>query len=45
MTVLLNSCLVIQENLFNVIVSCASSAYLWQHIQSLLDVVSVLVWR
>ena len=29
--------------MFNIIVSCASSVYLWLHIQSLVDVVSVLV--
>jgi len=27
------------------IVSCASSVYLWLHIQTLVNVVSVLVWR
>jgi len=27
------------------IVSCASSVYLWLHIQTLVNIVSVLVWR
>jgi hypothetical protein len=31
--------------MFDVIVSCASSVYLWLHIQTLVDFVGVSVWR
>ena len=31
--------------MFDVVVCCASSVYLWLRIQSLVDDVSVLVWR
>ena len=31
--------------MFDVIAYCASNMYLWLHIQSLVDIVSVLVWK
>jgi len=43
--ILLNRCFVLQYSLFDVIISCSSSVYLWLHIQSLVDDDSVLVWR